>query len=213
MAARTVKSAADNLLVIIDDLTSPRWRLASIFELAAEPFSLRSELDETLRALLLPAHRKGLRLVSYVHADVPNDSVGDAARLRQVLVNLVGNAIKFTAQGEVSVSIGVVAASTPESIQLSFAVQDTGIGIPRDKQSVIFQAFAQQDTSTTRQYGGTGLGLTIAARLATLMGGKIDVASAPGAGSTFTFTAHFARSPARAAATTSSSVSHPAAAP
>ena len=210
---RTVKSAADNLLVIIDDLLDFSKMEAGKIELAAEPFSLRSELDETLRALLLPAHRKGLRLVSNVHADVPNDLVGDAARLRQVLVNLVGNAIKFTAQGEVSVSVGVVAASTPESLQLSFAVHDTGIGIPRDKQSVIFQAFAQQDTSTTRQYGGTGLGLTIAARLATLMGGKIDVVSAPGAGSTFTFTARFARSLATAFATAVSSASRPTPAP
>ena len=193
---RTVKSAADNLLVIIDDLLDFSKMEAGKLELTNEPFSLRSELDETLRALLLPAYRKGLRLESEVGADVPDGLFGDAGRLRQVLVNLVGNAVKFTARGEVTVGVALVSppqASPEAEVLLSFAVRDTGIGIPREKQLVIFQAFEQQDTSTTRQYGGTGLGLTIAARLAALMGGQLAVSSEPGFGSTFTFTARFKR--------------------
>jgi CheY-like chemotaxis protein/anti-sigma regulatory factor (Ser/Thr protein kinase) len=120
--------------------------------------------------------------------------LGDAVRLRQVLINLVENAVKFTTRGEVSMHVQVSETFEAErEVELRFAVHDTGIGIPSDKQAVIFQAFAQQDTSTTRRYGGTGLGLTIAARLAALMAGGIVVTSAPGVGSTFTLTARFLR--------------------
>ena len=156
---RTVKSAADNLLVIIDDLLDFSKMEAGKLDLAAQPFSLRSELNDTLRALLLPAHRKGLALESDVLADVPDGLVGDAGRLRQVLVNLVGNAIKFTARGSISVQVSVAASSEPAAdgeARVSFAVRDTGIGIPAEKQALIFQAFTQQrsvDHAPVRRHG------------------------------------------------------------
>ena len=141
------------------------------------------------------AHRKGLELVCHVQPDVPDALVGDAGRLRQVLLNLVGNAIKFTEEGEVVVRVEVAGEPAPEEVSVRFAVSDTGIGIPPDKQEKIFRAFEQEDTSTTRKYGGTGLGLSIAARLVALMGGTIAVQSEPGRGSTFAFTARFGRQP------------------
>ena len=154
------------------------------------------------------AHRKGLELVCQVRPDVPDALVGDAGRVRQVLLNLVGNAIKFTDEGEVVVEVKTFTAenaataertqensSDASSVNLIFEVRDTGIGVPQDRQEKIFRAFEQEDTSTTRKYGGTGLGLTIAARLAALMGGRITVESEPGRGSTFAFTARFGRQP------------------
>src|SRR5262249_58939530 len=158
-------------------------------------FSLRGTVGETLRALATRAHRKGLELLCRVHPDVPDALEGDAGRLRQVLMNLVGNAIKFTPRGEVEVDVETEPSSGP-SVLVIFTVRDTGIGIARDKQATIFRAFEQEDSSTTRRYGGTGLGLTISAQLARLMDGDITVQSAPGCGSTFRFTARFAR-PAR----------------
>lgn len=194
-ALAAVKSAADGLLLIIEDLLDFSKIEAGRVDLSKDPLSLRAHLTETLRPFVLSAKRKGLKLAEEVSADVPDGLLADAGRLRQVLVNLVGNAVKFTARGEVSLRVEVVGegqAASPESAHLRFVVRDTGIGIPLDKQAVIFDAFAQQDMSTTRQYGGTGLGLTIAARLAKLMGGEILVTSEPGRGSTFTFTAPFA---------------------
>ena len=142
------------------------------------------------------AHRRELELVCQVQPDVPDALVGDAGRLRQVLLNLVANGIKFTEKGEVVMHVEVAGAPAPQGEAVPrFAVRDTGIGIPPDKQEKIFRAFEQEDTSTTRKYGGTGLGLTIAARLVALMGGEITVASEPGRGSTFTFTARFGRQP------------------
>jgi PAS domain S-box-containing protein len=191
---KTVKSAAGNLLGIINDLLDFSKIEAGKLELDPAEFSLRAAVGDTLRTLALRAHRKGLELISQVHPDVPDALIGDAGRLRQVLLNLVGNAIKFTEQGEVVVQ--VEAAGVPMSdgeVELQFTVSDTGIGIPSDKQETIFRAFEQEDSSTTRKYGGTGLGLTIAARLVDLMAGKITVESQPGRGSTFTFTARFAR--------------------
>ena len=191
---KTVKSAADNLLGIINDLLDYSKIEAGKLELDAAAFSLRAALGETLRALGVRAHRKGLELVCHVQPEVPDLLVGDAGRLRQVLLNVIGNAIKFTPQGEVVVRVeGDPEPAPPGAVGLRFTVRDTGIGIPHAKQEKIFRAFEQEDMSTTRQYGGTGLGLTIAARLVACMEGTITVESEPGRGSTFAVTARFGR--------------------
>jgi CheY-like chemotaxis protein len=150
-------------------------------------------LADVMRALATRAHLKALELVCSVDAEVPNALYGDGGRLRQVLMNLVGNAIKFTAAGEVVVLVESApgAAADRAEVTLRFSIRDTGIGISREKQKVIFRAFEQEDTSTTRKYGGTGLGLTIAARLVDMMGGQITVDSEPGRGSTFAFSIPF----------------------
>jgi signal transduction histidine kinase/CheY-like chemotaxis protein len=195
---KTVKSAADNLLGILNALLDFAKIEAGRLELDLGDFSLRSAVGNTLRAVAARAHRKGLELVCNVQPDVPDALIGDAGRLRQVLLNLVGNAIKFIEQGEVVVQVEGEAAAESASRQdvvLRFSVRDTGIGIPVEKQATIFRPFEQEDTSTTRKYGGTGLGLTIAARLAALMGGRISVDSVPGRGSTFAFTARFGLQP------------------
>jgi two-component system, sensor histidine kinase and response regulator len=219
---RTVKSAADNLLGIINDLLDFAKIEAGKLELDPADFSLRAALGDTMRALAVRAHRKGLELLCHVQPDVPDALVGDAGRLRQILLNLVGNAIKFTDEGEVVVRVTGISDQSPvisgsgaaapsasslvtdscslitdscSLITLHFEVRDTGIGIPQDKQQRIFRAFEQEDSSTTRKYGGTGLGLTIATRLVALMGGQITVESEPGRGSTFAFTARFGRQP------------------
>ncbi len=191
----TVRSAANNLLGIINDLLDFSKIEAGKLELDPGEFSLRAAVGESLRALAVRAHQKGLELVSNVQAEVPDDLIGDAGRLRQILLNIVGNAIKFTEKGEVvqQVSEAPDGMQEKEEICLLFAVRDTGIGIPREKHAAIFRAFEQEDTSTTRKYGGTGLGLTISAQLAALMGGRITVESKPGLGSTFTVRACFRR--------------------
>jgi two-component system, sensor histidine kinase and response regulator len=190
----TLKSAADSLLVIIEDLLDVAKIEAGRMELEPVAFSLRPMLGDTLKALAVRAYKKGLELACDVRPDVPDALVGDVGRLRQVLINLVGNAIKFTESGEVIVEVSV-AGEWPDAgedgVTLTFSVRDTGIGIPRDKHDKIFEAFEQADTSTTRRFGGTGLGLTIASRIVALMGGTIRVESEPGRGSTFTFSARF----------------------
>jgi len=191
---KTVKAAADNLLGILNDLLDFSKIEAGKLELDPDDFSLRAALGDTLRTLAMRAHKKGLELVCHVQPDVTDALVGDAPRLRQVLFNLIGNAIKFTEEGEVVVKVEAVDNSAPEGqVNVRFSVSDTGIGIPPDKQETIFRAFEQEDTSTTRKYGGTGLGLTIASRLVALMGGTITVESRPGRGSTFAFTTRFGR--------------------
>ncbi len=211
---QTVQSAADNLLGIINDLLDFSKIEAGKLELDLADFSLRSMLDDALRALAVRAHSKGLELACHVQPDVPDALVGDAGRLRQVLLNLIGNAVKFTEQGEVVVRVEVVGAPASEDeASLHFAIRDTGIGIPKDKQERIFRAFEQEDTSTTRKYGGTGLGLTIAARLVALMGGQISVESEPGQGSTFAFAARFGRQPYPSTGGDTQPVRGPAAAP
>ncbi len=193
---RTVKSAADGLLGIINDLLDFSKIEAGKLELDPTDFSLRGTVGGVLRTLAMRAHRKGLELLSHVHPDVPDALVGDAGRLRQVLLNVVGNAIKFTETGEVLVRVEDSGEpATDGGVRLRFEVRDTGIGIPPERQASVFRAFEQEDSSTTRRYGGTGLGLTIAARLLALMDGAISVESEPGRGSTFAFTARFGRQP------------------
>src|SRR5262245_2170769 len=203
---KTVHSAANNLLGIINDLLDFSKIEAGKLELLHEDFSLRATVGDTLRALAARAHKKGLELIYQVEANVPDALIGDPGRLRQVLLNLVGNAVKFTDEGEVEVDVGIldsgirltdVPASHLESemCNLRFTIRDTGIGIPKEQHERIFYAFEQEDTSTTRKYGGTGLGLTIAAQLVALMGGTITVDSEPGKGSTFAFTPVFRRQP------------------
>src|SRR5438477_4554942 len=196
---KTVKSAADSLLGLINDLLDFSKIEAGKLELVPVDFSVREAVGDTLRALAVRAHKKGLELIYQVQPDVPDALVGDAGRLRQVLLNLAGNAVKFTDEGEVVVRVEINQGDGPPpspgagEVGLRFTVSDTGIGIPPDQQERIFRAFEQEDTSTTRKYGGTGLGLTIAARLVALMGGTVTVDSAPGRGSTFALTARFGR--------------------
>jgi two-component system sensor histidine kinase/response regulator len=193
---KTVKTAADSLLGIINDLLDFSKIEANKLELVPANFSLRGAVGDTLRALAVRAHKKWLELIYQVQPEVPDALIGDAGRLRQVLLNLVGNAVKFTDEGEIVVRVEVAGDLVPEGeVGLLFTVLDTGIGIPPDQQERIFRAFEQEDTSTTRKFGGTGLGLTIAARLVALMGGTITVESEPGRGSTFAFTARFSRQP------------------
>ncbi len=184
---QTVKSSGDALLGLINDILDFSKIESGKLDLDPVDFNLCDSLAETMKALALRAHQNGLELVCEIRPEVPQQVVGDPGRLRQVLVNLVGNAIKFTQKGEVGVRVERVSQSQDEW-ELKFSVTDTGIGIAAEKQSVIFQAFAQADGSITRNYGGTGLGLAISARLVDLMGGRLWVESVLGKGSTFLFT-------------------------
>jgi two-component system, sensor histidine kinase and response regulator len=217
-----VKASADSLLAVVNDILDFSKIEARKLRLEAIDFYLRDHLGDTLKGLALRAGAKGLELACHIASDVPDCLVGDPVRLRQIIINLVGNAIKFTERGEVVVRVSVAASEEdketrgqgdkgtrgegeekqlPSSplvplspcplVSLSFAVSDTGIGIPPEKQRLIFEAFAQADSSTTRRYGGTGLGLAIANHLVGMMGGSISVESAPEGGSTFQFTVCF----------------------
>jgi PAS domain S-box-containing protein len=214
---RLVKTSADSLLTVINDVLDFSKIEAGKLDLDPVPFALRDNLGDTLRALGLRAHARGLELTCHVAPEVPDALVGDPDRLRQVILNLVGNAIKFTERGEVAVRVSLdgpeqigngsgsgkgngttgppvplpAPAPVPEEgeVLLRFAVRDTGIGIPADKLAAVFEPFVQADGSTTRKYGGTGLGLSISARLVELMGGRLWAESTPGVGSTFFFTA------------------------
>jgi signal transduction histidine kinase/CheY-like chemotaxis protein len=189
-----VKSSADSLLNILNDILDFSKIEAGKFTLESMAFNLRDSLGSTLKTLALRAHQKGLELASRVQPEVPDALLGDPGRLRQILVNLVGNAIKFTEQGEVVVYVETE-AQTAATIGLHVAVTDTGVGIPADKQHVILEPFTQVDGSTTRKYGGTGLGLAIAKQLVELMGGRLWIDSEAGRGSTFHFTANFGLQP------------------
>jgi PAS domain S-box-containing protein len=194
-----VKTSAEALLTVINDILDFSKIEAGKLELLPAPFPLRDSLADTVRTLALRAQEKGLELAYHIAPDVPDDLVGDAGRLRQVVVNLVGNAIKFTDEGEVVVDVRVQ-ERTAEGVGLHWAVTDTGIGIPADKQRAIFAPFEQADGSVTRRHGGTGLGLTISRRLVELMGGRIWVESEVGRGSTFHFAARFGLAPGPAGA-------------
>ena len=178
-----VKTSADALLIILNDILDFSKIEARKLSLDLVTFSIRDAVGDTLRALAVRAQQKGIELSSHVCGDVPDYVTGDPGRLRQVLVNLVGNALNFTSGGEVSVRV------CPEGGRLRFEVSDTGIGITADKLATIFQPFEQADHSTTRRFGGTGLGLAIATQLVELMGGQMSVVSEPDRGSTFTFSA------------------------
>ena len=185
---QTVKTSADSLLLLINDILDFSKIEAGRLDLHPAEFGLRESLSATLSLLALRAHQKGLELGCNILPDVPELLVGDPDRLRQIILNLVGNAIKFTDKGEVIVHIE---AEVPDAAQacLHFKISDTGIGIPPEKQADIFKAFVQADGSMTRKYGGTGLGLSISSKLVELMGGEIWVESEPGKGSCFHFTA------------------------
>ena len=187
------KSSADYLLTVINDILDFSKIEAGKLEIENIDFRLRDCVEETTATLALRAHKKGLELACHVWPDVPDALVGDPGRLRQILVNLVGNAIKFTERGEVVVEVRNAATAPSDSGHrtLHFCVRDTGIGIAPEKVGLLFQSFSQVDSSTTRKYGGTGLGLAISAQLARLMGGRTWVESEPGQGSTFHFTAAF----------------------
>ena len=224
------RNSADVLLAMINDLLDFAKVEAGKLELEAVRFSLRELIDGTLKVLEVRARAKGLALVQHVDKEVPDALLGDAIRLRQVLINLLDNGIKFTEQGQVilrvtQVSGGVVSGErsedctydspltthhSPLTTHLLFKVRDTGIGISPDKQAEIFEPFVQADASTTRRYGGTGLGLSIASRLVHSMGGRLSVRSEPGRGSTFSFAVSFALAPLEASQRPAAEASLPA---
>jgi signal transduction histidine kinase/DNA-binding response OmpR family regulator len=181
-----VKLSAESLLSIINDILDFSKIEAGKLDMESIPFELRESLGEAMKALSYRAHQKGLELIYDVQPDVPEALLGDPGRIRQIIVNLVGNSIKFTERGEIFVWVEKE-TETLDSVCLHFAIKDTGVGIPADKQSKIFEAFSQADGSMARLYGGTGLGLTICARLVGMMKGRIWVESELGKGSTFHF--------------------------
>ncbi len=185
-----VKSSGESLLSVINDILDFSKVESGKLDLEVIEFNLYDCVGETMKTLALRAHQKKLELAYDADPEVPGQLLGDPGRLRQILVNLVGNAIKFTEHGEVLVTIDVRSRDA-RGVELHFKVKDTGIGIPTEKQALLFKAFSQADSSTTRKYGGTGLGLAISVRLAELMNGKMWVESNAGNGSTFHFTAHF----------------------
>jgi len=197
---QTMRDSAESLLHVINDVLDFSKMEAGKLHLDLQPFAVRPLVGSVVETLAVQARRKGLCLACAVSPAVPERLVGDNDRIRQILINLVGNAIKFTEKGEVTITVAVVTpesdASEPAgSAHVSFEVRDTGIGIPLDKQQLIFEAFTQADGSTTRRYGGTGLGLSISQRLVQLMQGRLQLESAPGAGSAFSFTLPLAIAP------------------
>lgn len=183
-----VKTSAESLLQLLNDILDFSKIEAGRLELEASEFSLRKVVGDTIKTLGVRAHEKGIELVGHVAQDVPDGVIGDPLRLRQVIVNLVGNAIKFTEVGEVVVNVESELGDGNQ-VRLLFSVRDTGIGIHAHHQQLIFEAFTQADASSKRRFGGTGLGLAISSRLVHLMGGHLWVESNPGKGSTFRFTA------------------------
>jgi two-component system sensor histidine kinase/response regulator len=192
----TVHASGESLLELINDILDFSKIEARRIDLERTEFDIREEVGDAAKLLALRAGEKGIELACDISPGVPERLLGDPSRLRQVLLNVMGNAVKFTDRGEVVLSVKVEASSA-ETVTLKFSVADTGIGIPPDKQQDIFQAFTQADSSTTRRYGGTGLGLAIAVRLVQLMGGRMWVESELGRGSKFHFVAVFERPASR----------------
>jgi signal transduction histidine kinase len=188
-----VKTSADSLLGLLNDILDFSKVDAGKMELTQNDFNFGADLNDILKVMHFRGTQKHLEVSWQLDPKIPETLVGDSLRLRQVLINLLGNAIKFTEVGGVRLQV-VCQQETADDVLLHFQIQDTGIGVPPDKQAVIFEAFTQADSSATRSYGGTGLGLAIASRLVALMHGKIWVESNFGAGSTFHFTAMFGRS-------------------
>src|SRR5580704_14674644 len=189
----TVKLSADALLTVINDILDFSKIEAGKIDLEMIDFNVRDHLEATLKTLAFRGDEKGLELLCEVAAEVPEMARGDSNRLRQIIVNLVGNAIKFTDEGEVALKVRVDAQEGSDRI-MHFTVSDTGVGIPPEKQKLIFEPFSQADSSTTRKYGGTGLGLSISVRLVEMMGGRMWVESEMGKGSEFHFTARLGTS-------------------
>ncbi|HVL50633.1 MAG TPA: response regulator, partial [Actinomycetota bacterium] len=183
-----IEQSGEGLLAIINDILDFSKVEAGKLELEKEPFDIRTCVEASLELLAPKAAAKGLELVGAVEEDVPQAVAGDELRVRQILVNLIGNAVKFTEKGEVVVSVNALQKESDGPTELTFSVSDTGIGIPEDRLDRLFQSFSQVDASTTRRYGGTGLGLAISQRLVTMMGGKLWVESEVGRGTTFRFT-------------------------
>jgi signal transduction histidine kinase/CheY-like chemotaxis protein len=196
--AETIRDSARALLTVINDILDFSKIEAGRLDLDMTRVEVRGLLEDVARLVAIQAHAKNLEVTAYIDPAVPEYVQGDAGRLRQVLVNLCGNAVKFTEQGEVALNVNVVAREA-ELTTLRFDVRDTGIGIPPDRLHTLFKPFSQVDASTTRRFGGTGLGLSIVKRLAEMMGGEAGVESREGAGSTFWFTARFAISAAEPA--------------
>jgi PAS domain S-box-containing protein len=192
---QTANESAEALLGILNDILDVSKVEAGRLALESIPFELRETVEGAVKLFALRAHEKGLELACHIRPDVPDRLIGDPGRLRQVLVNLVGNGVKFTESGEVVVEVEADSVTEKEA-GLRFTISDTGIGIPHDKQWQIFGAFVQADASTTRRFGGTGLGLTISAHLVEMMGGRIWLTSDPGHGSSFRFVARFGVQPA-----------------
>src|SRR5215210_5961708 len=187
--AETVRSSGENLLRIINDILDFSKIEAGALRLEAVTFDLRIEVEEVVYLLAERAHNKGLELLGFVEPDMPTALRGDPYRLRQILTNLIGNAVKFTEEGEVSVRTSLD-SENDEEVVIRFEVHDTGVGLSPEQQERLFQSFSQADTSTTRRYGGTGLGLAICKQLVELMDGEIGIESSPGEGSIFWFTVH-----------------------
>ena len=195
----TLEKAGDTLLSLINDILDLSKIESGDVELEGVSFDLGELIEVTCDVMSVRARKRNIEFLSRIETDVPINLIGDPSRLRQVIVNLIGNAVKFTEGGEVVLNVALLKAGDPNYVELNsdkrvcllFYVRDTGIGIPKDKQDAIFESFKQADSSTTRKYGGTGLGLSICKRIVNLMGGKIWVESEPGEGSKFCFTAVF----------------------
>jgi len=184
----TIQTCGENLLMVINDILDFSKIESGKMELEEKDFDLRTCVEEVLDVFATKAAQEGLDLIYQIDYNVPEQIIGDATRLRQVLINLVSNAVKFTNQGEVFVKIHQLTANADGTTELCFEIRDSGIGIPQDKLERLFKAFSQVDSSTTRKYGGTGLGLVICEKLVGLMGGTIKVSSTAGKGSVFSFT-------------------------